>query len=101
VRYDAVIMDPPAFGRGKGGQLWKLSEHLPYLLATAQEVLTEDPLFILLSTYGNSLDDLAENMINKCLLRLGGSSERIELNLTGCLDQQILPCGLSHRWKPA
>ena len=101
MRYDAVIMDPPAFGRGKGGQLWKLSEHLPYLLATAQEVLTEDPLFILLSTYGNSLDDLAENMINKCLLRLGGSCERIELNLTGCLDQQILPCGLSHRWKPA
>jgi len=43
-RYDAVIMDPPSYGRGKGGQLWKLSEHLPDLLEASLAVLTGRPL---------------------------------------------------------
>lgn len=97
-RYDGIIMDPPAFGRGKGGELWRLSEHLPYLLDSAQEALGESPLLLLLNTYSDSLDDLAENMVSKRLSRLGGSVEKVDLSITGTLDQRRLPCGIAHRW---
>jgi 23S rRNA (cytosine1962-C5)-methyltransferase len=97
-RYDAIIMDPPSFGRGKGGELWKLSEHLPFLLDTAQEALSDHPLFLLLNTYSDTLDDLAQSMISKRLSRLGGSVQIVQLSLRGTIDGQTLPCGLSHRW---
>jgi 23S rRNA (cytosine1962-C5)-methyltransferase len=97
-RYDGIIMDPPSFGRGKGGELWRLSEHLPFLLDTAQEALSDHPLFLLLTTYSDSLDDIAQSMISKRLSRLGGSMETVQLSLTGTHDHQTLPCGLSHRW---
>jgi len=99
--YDAVIMDPPAFGRGKGGELWKLSEHLPFLLDTAQEVLSDNPLFLLLNTYSDAIDDLAEAIISKRLLRLGGSCETVPMGMTGSLDRKFLPLGLAHRWMAA
>ena len=98
-RYDGIIMDPPAFGRGKGGELWKLSEHLPFLIDAAQEVLSDIPLFLLLNTYSDSIDDLAEAMISKRLSRLGGISTLAELGMTGTLDRQWLPLGKAHRWK--
>ncbi len=97
-RYDGIIMDPPSFGRGKGGELWRLSEHLPFLLDTAQEALSDHPLFLLLTTYSDSLDDIAQSMISKRLSCLGGSMETVQLSLTGTHDHQTLPCGLSHRW---
>ena len=98
-RYDGIIMDPPSFGRGKKGELWKLSEHLPFLIDTAQEALSEQPLFLLLNTYSDTLDDIAQSMISKRLSRLGGSVETMHLSLIGTMDHQKLPCGLSHRWR--
>ncbi|MCE9587511.1 MAG: class I SAM-dependent methyltransferase [Verrucomicrobia bacterium] len=98
-RYDGIIMDPPSFGRGKKGELWKLSEHLPFLIDTAQEALSEQPLFLLLNTYSDTLDDIAQSMISKRLSRLGGSVETMQLSLIGTRDHQMLPCGLSHRWR--
>lgn len=97
-RYDGIVMDPPAFGRGKGGELWKLSDHLPFLIDTAQEALSDSPLFLLLNTYSDSIDDLAESMITKRLSRLGGSCDTVELGMSGTLDQQWLPLGKAHRW---
>ena len=97
-RYEGIIMDPPAFGRGKGGELWKLSEHLPYLLDSAQEALSDHPLFLILNTYSDALDNLAESLITKRLSRLGGSVERVQLSLKGALDDLRIPCGISHRW---
>lgn len=98
-RYDGIVMDPPSFGRGKGGELWKLSEHLPFLLDTAQEALSDTPLFLLLNTYSAAIDDLAESMIAKRLSRLGGSVDTVGLGLTGSLDGKWLPLGKAHRWR--
>lgn len=97
-RYDGVIMDPPAFGRGRSGELWRLSEHLPGLVEAAQGILSDSPRFILISTYSDSLDDPAEALLSKNLARLGGRCERIGLGLTGRLDRRWLPCGMTHRW---
>lgn len=100
-RYDAIMMDPPPFGRGKEGELWKISEHLPFLIDTAQEVLSDSPLFLLLNTYSDSIDDLAESMISKRLSRLGGNCKVMELGMTGTLDGRWLPLGKAHRWQPS
>ena len=97
-RYDGIIMDPPSFGRGKRGELWKLSEHLPFLIDTAQEALAEIPLFLLLNTYSGVIDDLAQSMITKRLSRLGGCCDIVELGQSGTLDHQWLPGGIAHRW---
>jgi 23S rRNA (cytosine1962-C5)-methyltransferase len=97
-RYDGIIMDPPAFGRGKGGEIWKLSDHLSFLIDTAQEALSDTALFLMLNTYSDSLDDLTEAMISKKLARLGGSREIAELGMRGNIDRQWLPMGKVHRW---
>jgi 23S rRNA (cytosine1962-C5)-methyltransferase len=97
-RYDGIIMDPPAFGRGKGGEIWKLSDHLSFLIDTAQEALSDTALFLMLNTYSDSLDDLTEAMISKKFARLGGSREIAELGKRGNIDRQWLPMGKVHRW---
>ena len=99
-RYDVIVMDPPAFGRGKGGELWKLADQLPLLLETAQEALSASPLFLLLNTYSEHAGDLGEEEISGILTRRGGSCETVEPTLTGSLDGRRLTCGLSHRWRP-
>lgn len=100
-RYDAIIMDPPSFGRGKNGELWKLSEHLPMLLNAARETLSEQPLFLLLNTYSDLTHGFSgetpKSMIEQ---KIRGNCEVIELGLRGSLDQKWLPCGISYRWQP-
>jgi 23S rRNA (cytosine1962-C5)-methyltransferase len=101
-RYDAIVMDPPSFGRGKNGELWKLSEHLPMLLDAARSLLSEKPLFLLLNTYSNLINDLSEGSPESLIEeRFGSRCERLELSLTGTLDQQRLCCGITYRWQPA
>lgn len=97
-RYDAVIMDPPSYGRGKGGELWKLSEHLPSLLEATISVLSETPLFILLNTYTDDLDAEAGELLETMTRSLSGSVETVPLGLTGSIDARFLPLGKAHRW---
>ncbi len=100
--YDAIMMDPPSFGRGKNGEFWKLAEHLPMLLDAARSLLSKQPLFLLLNTYSNLIDDLSEEspkfLIEK---RFGSTCEKTDLSLTGTLDQQRLCCGITYRWQPS
>ena len=98
-RYDAIIMDPPSFGRGKNGELWKLPEHLPVLLDAACAILSDHPLFLLLTTYSDLIHDLPASPQSLIEERLGGACETVDLGLLGILDQQRLPCGISYRWK--
>jgi 23S rRNA (cytosine1962-C5)-methyltransferase len=98
-RYDGLIMDPPSFGRGKNGELWKLAEHLPMLLDTAKEALSDKPLFLLLNTYSDLVRELSEDPSSMIEKRLGSSCEVIDLSLCGTLDQREIPCGISYRWR--
>lgn len=99
-RYDAVIMDPPSYGRGKGGELWKLSEHLPDLLGSVLSILDDHPLFILLNTYTETVDAEAGARLEGMTRGLGGSVETVPLGLTGSIDGKNLPLGKAHRWTP-
>ena len=99
IRRGNRIMDPPSFGRGKNGELWKLPEHLPVLLDAACAILSDHPLFLLLTTYSDLIHDLPASPQSLIEERLGGACETVDLGLLGILDQQRLPCGISYRWK--
>lgn len=97
--YDGIIMDPPSFGRGKNGEVWKLSDHLPQLIQQAREALSENPLFLLLNTYSDLVDELEEHPVSLIEKNFGGSCEPMELSLHGTLDGRVIPCGTSYRWE--
>jgi 23S rRNA (cytosine1962-C5)-methyltransferase len=101
-RYDGIIMDPPSFGRGRNGEIWKLAEHLPLLLKTAREALSEQPLFLLLNTYSDLIHDLncgtPESLIASIF---DGTCTPTPLLLRGTLDQQEISSGISYRWHPS
>jgi len=96
-RYDAIILDPPSFGRGKNGELWKLADQLPELLDAVYTVLSDTPHFVLLNTYSDlsSLEQSPQALLTN---HLGGTCEVAPLSLRGTLDEQTLPCGISYRW---
>lgn len=97
-RYDGIILDPPAFGRAKGGKTWVLKRDLPRLMELCSKALTPDPLFFLLSCHDPALsrEDLAR-MVSACT---GANAKGIEtLNLV--LDSskgESLPNGIAARW---
>lgn len=97
-RYDGIIMDPPTYGRGSRGQLWKLEEHLPLLLETAAKTLSDTPLFFLISTYSPALDGMVSELLMELLAHIGGDGVIHSPTLTGELDGRELSLGRSHRW---
>ena len=99
-RYDAVILDPPSYGRGPGGEVWKLEDKLWPLLRLCTRVLAEKPLFFALNSYTSGLAPGVMGHMLELLLpkRFGGqvTSDEIGLPLeTG----GVLPCGATALWK--
>lgn len=101
-RYDGIIMDPPAYGRGAAGEVWKLETHLWELLVECRALLTEQPLFFLLNSYAAGLSPLVlKNLFTALLPR---AEDRIvcgELGLPIESGDKILPCGVCARWEAA
>lgn len=99
-RYDAVIMDPPSYGRGPSGEIWKLEKDLFPFLQLVTGVLSGDPLFFIINSYTTGL---APSVLT-CLLdslvtpRFGGHSEADELGLPVTDSGLVLPCGATGRW---
>ena len=100
-RYDAVIMDPPSYGRGPGGEVWKLEDSVWQFLELVSGVLSDDPLFLLLNSYTTGLAPAALTYLVKSALsrRFGGRAESDELGLPVTESGLILPCGASCRWE--
>jgi len=100
--YDGVILDPPAFGRGKGGKVWKLSQHLPKLLAALSELLSPEPALVLLSAHDPKFGrPLMKKAVESLLGRRQGKSlvETGELTLRAAHGSgNDLPLGEYARW---
>ena len=95
-RYDAVIMDPPSFGRGPDGEVWKLEENLYPLLKRTVEVLSEKPLFFLINSYTTGLQPTVIADLLKLALKEKGSFTVDAYELAIPTDEGIeLPCGCS------
>lgn len=98
--YDAVIMDPPRFGRGTKGQVWKLSENLPKLLHFVNAILSKKPRFILLNVYTADLSSIAvHNLMQSTFGKLGGNITSGEIAIKEDQTNRLLPQGIVSRWK--
>ena len=99
-RYDAVIMDPPSYGRGPGGEVWKLEKDLFPFVSLCAGVLSDNPLFVLINSYTTGLSPTVLSYITESIFtkRFGGFSEAQELGLPVTDSGLILPCGAACRW---
>lgn len=100
-KYDAVIMDPPSYGRGPSGEVWKIEDSVDELVGLAAQLLSDDPLFFLINSYTTGLSPLAMQYILglKVASKFGGRLESGELGLRVSSSGGILPCGASARWQ--
>ena len=100
-RYDGIIMDPPSYGRGPDGEVWKLEESLYPFVELTSEVLSEDSSFVLINSYTTGLGPSVLTYISDSIFarRFGGRSESRELGLPVTDSGLILPCGASCRWE--
>ena len=99
-RYDAVIMDPPSYGRGPGGEVWRLESDLWPFVCSVAPLLSDEPLFVLINSYTTGLAPSVLAYITECLFtkKYGGRSEAQELGLRVAASGLVLPCGASCRW---
>ncbi len=99
-RYDAIIMDPPSYGRGPKGEIWKIEDAIfPFLMLTT-EILNENPLFFLINSYTTGLQPavLSYMMETALVPKFGGVVESSEIGLPVSSNGLVLPCGASGRW---
>lgn len=98
-RYDAIIMDPPSYGRGPKGEIWKLEDQVFHLISRCSELLSDSPLFFLVNSYTTGLQPaVLTYMIRLALKRFGGQVISDEIGLPVSSTGLILPCGASGRW---
>lgn len=98
-RYDAIIMDPPSFGHGPKDELWKIEENFLELMKLCKEILSDDPLFILINGYTAGYSAIAyENNLKEITKDFGGSIEIGELAIEESESDRLLPCGIFARW---
>ena len=98
-RYDAVILDPPTFGRGQNNEMYKIEKDLPETLRLCRDLLTPDPLFILLSAHTPGYSPMVlQNVLGQSVSGLGGATSSGEMLLTGAPGVLPTPCGAFARW---
>ena len=96
-RYDALIMDPPSYGRGPSGEVWKLEDDLYDFMKLCAGVLSENPLFALINSYTAGLSSATLTYVAEAVF--GGHAESRELGLPVTAGGLILPCGATCRWE--
>ena len=98
-KYDAIIMDPPSYGRGPTGEVWKIEECIDDFVALTANVLSDKPLFFLLNSYTTGLSASTMKYIveTRLISKFGGKSAADELGLFVEESKQALPCGSSVR----
>ena len=98
--YDAILMDPPSYGRGPGGEVWKLEDQIYPLVEQCAGLLSDTPLFFIINSYTAGLSPSVMRYILACLLepRRGGSTEADEIGLPVTESGLVLPCGATAIW---
>lgn len=97
-KYDAIIMDPPAFGRGPKKEMWNIEDDFPKLISLCKKILSENPLFILINGYASGYSSIAyENSITDILGDKKGNFESGELAIES-KNGRLLPAGIFSRW---
>ena len=100
-KYDGIIMDPPSYGRGPKGEIWKTEEKIHPFIQLCTQILSDDPLFFLINSYTTGLQPaVLSYMLNTELVKkIGGKVEAEEIGLPVSSNGLVLPCGASGRWE--
>ena len=100
-KYDGIIMDPPSYGRGPGGEVWKLEDCVGELVELAAKLVSDDALFFLINSYTTGLSPLTMTYLLDLKVKKphGGYTEAGELGLRVSETGSVLPCGASARWQ--
>lgn len=100
-KYDAVIMDPPSYGRGPKGEIWKIEDSIYPFIQLCTQVLNEEPLFFLINSYTTGLQPgvLAHMISTEVAKKYGGKVTADEIGLPITESGLVLPCGASGRWE--
>ena len=100
-RYDAIIMDPPSYGRGKNGEVWKMEKDIAPLIEACSKILTKNPLFFMISSYTTGLSNVVmDNMVKTSVVsKFGGRVKGDTLCIPIDNSNMYLPCGTTTRWE--
>lgn len=101
-KYDAIIMDPPSYGRGANGEVWKFEENLTQLVELCSKILSDKPLFFLINSYTTGISSMVlENLLNINIAKKykNGTLSHGEIGLPMTGSSLILPCGIYGRWE--
>lgn len=98
--YDAIIMDPPSYGRGPKGEIWKIEESVYPLIQLCSQILTDNPLFFLINSYTTGLQPaVLSYMISTVLGTANGTVTASEIGLPVSSNGLVIPCGASGRYE--
>jgi 23S rRNA (cytosine1962-C5)-methyltransferase len=100
-KYDAIIMDPPSYGRGPNGETWKLEDDLYPFIETCMSILSDKPLFLLINSYTTGISStVLQNILTLAMKRkYGGTITSGEIGLPITHSGMNLPCGILARWE--
>ena len=99
-RYDGIVMDPPSYGRGPDGEVWKIEEQIYELLTLCDQLLSDEPLFFLLNSYTAGLSPSVMKYLVSSVIadKRGGSVECDEIGIPVTESKLVLPCGNTAVW---
>ena len=101
-KYDGIVMDPPSYGRGPNGEVWKFEKNLYILIEACLKILSDKPLFFLINSYTTGISSIVlENILKTTILPLypDGIVDAGEVGLPIKRDNMVLPCGIYGRWQ--
>ncbi len=99
-KYDAIIMDPPSYGRGTNGEVWKFEENIDELICLCSKVLSDNPLFFLVNSYTTGISStVIENILKMKLNVKEGKYSCGEIGLPMTKSNLVLPCGIFAKWE--
>ena len=98
-KYDGIIMDPPSYGRGTNGEVWKFEENISDLVELCSKVLSDNPLFFLINSYTTGISSTVLENILRLNIKKNGKFSHGEIGLPMTNSKLILPCGIYGRWE--
>jgi 23S rRNA (cytosine1962-C5)-methyltransferase len=99
-KYDAIIMDPPSYGRGKNGEVWQFENNIADLVELCTKVLSDKPLFFLINSYTTGISSkVLEDILYMKLNKTNGKYESGEIGIPMKDSKLVLPCGIFGRWE--
>ncbi len=99
-KYDAIIMDPPSYGRGPNGEVWKFEHNLDKLIKSCMNILSDKPLFFLINSYTTGISStVLYNILKTSMDKYDGDIDAGEIGLSITTNNLVLPCGIYGRWQ--